>query len=116
MQTPTLENLPHAVHILSGDVQEIKKLLQQLTRPSTEKDQWFDIDELCKYHPDKPKKPTVYGWVSAGLIPSHKTGKRLRFLKSEIDLFLKEGKSTTQNDAANNADAFLSTANNRRRA
>lgn len=58
---------------------------------SAEADRWFDLKELCKYHPDKPTKPTVYGWVSAGTIPVHKGGKKLRFLKSEIDNWLKQG-------------------------
>lgn len=57
----------------------------------TEADRWFDLNELCIYHPDKPSKPTVYGWVSAGTIPVHKGGKKLRFLKSEIDNWLKQG-------------------------
>jgi excisionase family DNA binding protein len=49
-----------------------------------------------QYHPNKPSRPTVYGWVNAGTIPVHKGGKYLRFLKSEIDNWLKEGKKETQ--------------------
>jgi excisionase family DNA binding protein len=58
-------------------------------------DRWFDVNDLCQYHPDKPTKPTVYGWVYAGTIPVHKGGKKLRFLKSEIDNWLKQGRKKT---------------------
>lgn len=60
-----------------------------------ETDCWFDLNEFCAYHPDKPSKPTVYGWVNAGIIPVHKGAKKLRFLKSEIDSWLKQGRKIT---------------------
>ena len=63
----------------------------------TETDRWLNLTELCTYHPDKPQKPTVYGWVNAKIIPVHKGGKKLRFLKSEIDTWLKKGKKKTYN-------------------
>lgn len=67
------------------------------TKPEnkTKDDQWFDIDQLCSYHPDKPKKPTIYAWIGSRSIPHHKSGKKLRFLKSEIDAWLKTGKKKT---------------------
>jgi hypothetical protein len=55
------------------------------------KDEWFNLDQICKYLPDKPVNATVYGWVSKRLIPYHKKSKSLSFLKSEIDQWLKEG-------------------------
>lgn len=73
----------------------------------TETDRWFDINELCQYHPDKPSKPTVYSWVNAGSIPVHKGGKKLRFLKSEIDSWLKQGKKKTLTELASEADQYL---------
>jgi excisionase family DNA binding protein len=62
----------------------------QKNEQPTEIDRWFDLNELCEYHPDKPSKHTVYGWVNAGIIPVHKGGKKLRFLKSEIDNWLSQ--------------------------
>jgi excisionase family DNA binding protein len=73
----------------------------------TETDRWFDLNELCIYHPDKPSKATVYGWVHAGTIPVHKSGKKLRFLKSEIDEWLKQGRKKTISEIASDADIFL---------
>ena len=69
----------------------VKKVLIDLKEfKQIETDVWFDLGELCQYHPDKPSKPTVYGWVNARTIPVHKGGKKLRFLKSEIDNWLKK--------------------------
>lgn len=86
----------------------IKKILStQQTEPPTDPDRWFDLTELCEYHPDKPTKPTVYGWVSAGTIPVHKGGKKLRFLKSEIDNWLKQGRKKTLAEIASEADQYL---------
>jgi hypothetical protein len=67
----------------------------QVEQQPTENDCWFDLNEFCAYHPDKPSKPTVYGWVNAGIIPVHKGAKKLRFLKSEIDSWLKQGRKIT---------------------
>lgn len=72
---------------------------------------WLDLKELCNYHPDKPSKATVYGWVSAKTIPVHKTGKKLRFLKSEIDNWLLQGKKMTYADTTSEAVLFLSQRN-----
>lgn len=86
----------------------IKKVLStQQTEQPTETDSWFDLNELCIYHPDKPSKPTVYGWVNAGTIPVHKGGKKLRFLKSEIDNFLREGRKKNLHEIAAEADKHL---------
>jgi excisionase family DNA binding protein len=86
----------------------IKKVLstQQAEQP-TETDRWFDLNELCIYHPDKPSKPTVYGWVNAGTVPVHKGGKKLRFLKSEIDNWLRQGRKKTLAETASEADKYL---------
>jgi len=86
----------------------IKKVLStQQTEQPTETDRWFDLNELCQYHPDKPTKPTVYGWVNAGTIPVHKGGKKLRFLKSEIDNWLKQGRKKTLAETKAEAEAYL---------
>ena len=88
----------------------IKKVLstQQAEQP-TETDRWFDLNELCIYHPDKPSKPTVYGWVNAGIIPVHKGGKKLRFLKSEIDNWLRQGRKKTLAETASEAEQYFKT-------
>lgn len=91
----------------------IKKVLstQQAEQP-TETDSWLDLNELCEFHPDKPSKPTVYGWVNAGTIPVHKGAKKLRFLKSEINNWLKQGRKKTFSETESEADTYLSNKKN----
>ena len=105
----TFEQLPKAFTLLTIEIGEIKRLLlEKSNQQPTETDHWFDLNELCIYHPDKPSKPTVYGWVNAGIIPVHKGGKKLRFLKSEIDNFLRQGRKKTLAETASEADNYLS--------
>ena len=85
----------------------IRKVISENPQAEQPTDRWFDLNELCIYHPDKPSKPTVYGWVNAGIIPVHKGGKKLRFLKSEIDSWLKQGKRKTFSEIASEADTYL---------
>ena len=104
----TLETLPKAFTHLTNEVSEIKRLLlQKSNEQPTEIDRWLDLNELCIYHPDKPSKPTVYGWVNAGTIPVRKSGKKLRFLKSEIDNWLKQGRKKTLAETASEAENYL---------
>ncbi|MCF8255752.1 MAG: helix-turn-helix domain-containing protein [Bacteroidia bacterium] len=104
----TFNDLPNAFYNLTNEVREIKMLLlEKSNEQPTETDRWFDLNELCIYHPDKPSKPTVYGWVNAGTIPVHKGGKKLRFLKSEIDNWLKQGRKKTLAEASNEAEQYI---------
>ena len=109
METPTFENLPNAVFQLFNKLENIERLLSE-RNPKTqpEPDRWFDLSELCAYLSDKPAKPTVYGWVGSSLIPVHKTAKKLRFLKSEIDLWQLSGRKKTLQETAKEADQYLS--------
>ena len=104
----TFDNLPKAVANLSDEISEIKRLLlDRSVEDKKEADQWFNIAELRNYLPDKPAKPTVYGWVQDGLIPCHKGGKKLRFLKSEIDSWLKQGRKKTNAEIEAEAETYL---------
>lgn len=109
MNTITFESLPQAVTALTKEVGELKQiLLSKNTEPRTETDRWFNLNELCDYLPDKPKKATVYAWVWAQTIPVHKGGKKLRFLKSEIDTWLKSGRKKTLAEINAEAQTYLS--------
>jgi excisionase family DNA binding protein len=108
MELLTLETLPKAFVQLTYEVSEIKRLLlEKSNEQPKETDRWFDLNEFCDYHPDKPSKPTVYGWVHSGLIPVHKGSKKLRFLKSEIDDWIKQGRRKTLAETASEADSYL---------
>jgi excisionase family DNA binding protein len=84
---------------------EIKNLVQNKSESSQE-DKWYNLKALCNYHPDSPAKQTVYGWVNKGSIPVHKEGKKLRFLKSEIDEWLKRGKIKTSEDIDSEVEQY----------
>lgn len=102
----TFENVPQKVFEIFQQNQEILEHLRRLNPPQ-QIDQWFDLNELCSYLPDKPATATVYGWVHTAQIPCHKGGKKLRFLKSEIDLWLLQGRKKTLSETAKDADAYL---------
>jgi excisionase family DNA binding protein len=106
----TLETLPKAFTLLVKEVSEIKQLLlEKSIEQQTQTETWFDLKELCYYLPDKPSKNTVYGWVHSRKIPFHKGEKKLRFLKSEIDEFLLQGKNKTLLELNNEAELYLKT-------
>lgn len=112
MKTPISEK-PILFEDLPAEVQEIKRLILTLISLSQSSDQqvqdcWFDLNELIEYLPQKPAKPTVYSWVATQSIPFHKSGiggKKLYFLKSEIDEFLRNGgtKGFVTNKQANSS-------------
>lgn len=87
--TIKFEDMPKALAYLIEKVEELDRKLGSLNDASAlKKDEWMGIQELCAYLPTRPATQTVYGWTSAHLIPFHKKGKRIMFLKSEIDKWL----------------------------
>ncbi|MFC5270034.1 helix-turn-helix transcriptional regulator [Adhaeribacter terreus] len=95
MENLTFESLPGAVSKLLEDVAHLKSLLTSQASKPAETDRWFDLDELCAYLPGNPARATIYGKVHTREIPHKKVGKRLAFLKSEIDQWLKnQGRKT----------------------
>ncbi len=106
LENITFEKLPEAVSYLIAKVDALTKALQiKIEPPKT--DCWMNIDELTGYLPDHPAKATVYGWVSNRQIPHHKGGKKLRFLKSEIDEWLSSGKRKTNGEIMGEAEEFI---------
>ena len=91
----SFNDVPKAVAHLISKVEKIETLLSTKQPQSQNSDEWFNLDALCNYHPDKPAKPTVYAWIGQRLVPYHKKGKKLMFLKSEIDTWLKSGRRKT---------------------
>ena len=81
--------------IFKGWVKDVLSENQQAIPQVAESDRWMNLPELCEYLPDRPQKATVYSWVSNSLIPCHKGGKKLRFLKSDIDNWMKSGRKKT---------------------
>lgn len=111
-----------SVLITNITVEELLQLLessfqrhiQSNTNPESETVQWMDIETLREYLPDKPVKATVYAWVHGRSIPFYKGTKKLRFLKSEIDKWLQNGRQMTFHEISKKADANLKTLKNYR--
>ena len=87
-KTITFNDVPEAMSYLIEKFNRLEDLIESTVSPKNDEVQWLDIDALCEYLPDKPAKQTVYGWVCKKNIPFHKKGKKLQFLKSEIDRWL----------------------------
>lgn len=61
----------------------------------------MNIDKLRAYHPDCLARSTIYDRVCQNRIPVHEDGKKLRFLRSEIDQWLSDGRIKTKDEIGN---------------
>ena len=104
----TFEQLPQAVNNLTKEVSELKRLLieRQIKPTEDQQDVWLDLNELVAYDPEKRTKATWYSKISKGEVPYHKRGKKIYFLKSEIDDWLKAGKRKTNAEIEAQAEAY----------
>ncbi|HVN57777.1 MAG TPA: helix-turn-helix domain-containing protein [Bacteroidales bacterium] len=90
MEKITFDNLPDAVQELH---KKIDRLLNQTqAAKQSDPDKLLTLEELIEFLPEKPAKQTIYGWVNGRLIPYEKHGKRLYFRKSEVDMWLSNGR------------------------
>ena len=108
-QVKSLVEMPRALSYLISKVEALQQDVNNLRKRerASESPRWMNIDELCAYHPNHPKKQTVYEWVSKKTIPSHKTTKGLMFLQSEIDEWLKSGCQKTEEELTREALEFI---------
>lgn len=109
-QNLTFDQLPKAVTMLRKEVSELKRLLiEKQEQPTTEQpEQWLDLTDLIKYDPEKRTKPTWYSKISRNEIPHYKRGKKVYFLKSEIDEWLKQGKRKSNAEIEADSNTYLS--------
>ncbi|MEI8202922.1 MAG: helix-turn-helix domain-containing protein [Bacteroidota bacterium] len=103
----SFNDMPKAMAYLIDKVENLETLVSKKQSETQESDRWFNLQELQEYHPDHPAAPTVYAWVGQRLIPNHKHGKKLMFLKSEIDEWLKSGKRKTAAELRAEAAEFV---------
>lgn len=105
----TFDKLPEAVTMLTKEVSELKRLLiEKQEQPTTEQpEQWLDLNDLIQYDPEKRTKPTWYSKISRNEVPHYKRGKKVYFLKSEIDEWLKQGKCKSNAEIEAEAKAYL---------
>jgi hypothetical protein len=99
--------------VIDARLNNIESLLLDLKHNPKQKvvesdaDRWLDLNELVAYDPEKRSKQTFYSYIGQRRIPFHKKSKKLLFLKSEIDFWLKQGRKTTMAENAANADKHL---------
>lgn len=95
----SFDELPKAVNQINKQLQRIESLL--LRKKEEPKDKWFDLNDLVDYDPEKRTKATFYSYIHKREIPFHKRGKKLTFLKSEIDEWLKSHRKQTLEEIKN---------------
>src|SRR5690554_495308 len=105
----TFDQLPEAVSILRKEVSELTRLIKGQQQPTESPDQWLDLNELVEYDPERRVKATWYSKISKGEVPYHKRSKKLYFLKSEIDEWLKSGRQKTNSEIEAEAHTYLVT-------
>ena len=112
----TFEDLPKAMTWMMDKLNELTSKVDSINNQSAQPqtDQWMNLKELCEYLPNHPAEQTGYGWTSCHQIPFHKRGKRIMFLKSEIDTWLHDGKIKSQKELEAEAALFLKSKRNHR--
>ena len=105
----TFEDMPKAMSWMMDKLNELDSKIDGLNNsPQTAPSEiWMNLKELREYLPSHPAEQTVYGWTSCHQIPFHKKGKRIMFLKSEIDDWLHDGKMKSQKELEHEAEKFI---------
>ena len=94
----SFDQMPTVVSELKDEIRGLKVLIGNLIdrTDAQPQDGWMNIEEFQAFHPDHPAKSTIYEWVGKKTIPVHKDGKKLRFLRSEVEEWLNGGRHKTQ--------------------
>ena len=105
----TFEDMPKAMSWMMDKLNELDSKIDGLNNsPQTAPSEiWMNLKELREYLPSHPAEQTVYGWTSCHQIPFHKKGKRIMFLKSEIDDWLHDSKMKSQKELEQEAENFI---------
>lgn len=103
----SFDKLPEAVNTLSHKLDCLQREISRVNKPA-EEDKWMDLQALIEYLPINKSKNTIYGKVQRREIPFYKKGQELYFLKSEIDLWLKDGRLHTKSEIEDFADGLES--------
>ena len=86
-QILSFNDLPSALSLVINKLEILEEKFSTLmTQIQPDKGlEWLSVSELSEYLPTHPVEHTIYCWTSNKQIPFHKKGKRIMFLKSEID-------------------------------
>ena len=107
-----MANLLEDNKILSAKIDALNRKISASVGNSKDDDQRMDVNEAQKYIPGHPAVQTIYGWTFNNMIPYHKVGKRIYFVKSELDAWLSKEQHKSQEDLREEAEEYV---NNRRK-
>ncbi|MFR9504731.1 MAG: helix-turn-helix domain-containing protein [Rikenellaceae bacterium] len=87
MQFPerTFENLPLMVELMFNKIVELEAKIEALTPPKEER---TTIDTDAAVALTQKTKSTIYKLVRTGKIPAYKRGKKLYFIKEELEQWM----------------------------
>ena len=111
---PTFEMLPTLMlnliednKVLSAKLDAINRKLSASMGNNRDENERMDVTEAQKYIPGHPAVQTIYGWTSNNMIPYHKVGKRIYFLKSELDAWLSKEQHKSKDDLREEAEEYV---------
>jgi len=107
-----MANLLEDNKILSAKIDALNRKISASVGNTKDDDQRMDVSEAQKYIPGHLAVQTIYGWTSNNMIPYHKVGKRIYFVKSELDAWLSKEQHKSQEDLREEAEEYV---NNRRK-
>ncbi len=96
METPSFEQLPHAVARIFLKLQELEQLILIKQAPPKEADEQLTVQQAALFL--NLSVSTIYGKVCRSEIPVNKKGKRLYFYKSELLAWVKAGRKKTKEE------------------
>ena len=104
-----MANLLEDNKILSAKIDALNKKINMSLPANKQGDdnERMDVTEAQKYIPGHPAVQTIYGWTSNGQIPYHKIGKRIYFVKSELDEWLSHSQHKSDDDLRKEAEEYV---------
>lgn len=88
----------------------VSKVVSQITFPQLQpiqsQDELLTVPQAADFL--SLSVPTVYGLIHKAVIPHMKRGKRVYFSRADLMKYIQAGRVKTQEDFANDADAYLS--------
>lgn len=83
----------------SAQIQSLIEQNEELKKQKHEPvDEWLTIEGLSAYLPDHPKQGTIYQWVFNRRVPYYREHGKLRFLRSDIDNWLRTQRHATKKE------------------
>ena len=102
-----MANLLEDNKILSAKIDALNRKISASFSKNKDDDQRMDVAEAQKYIPGHPAVQTIYGWTSNNMIPYHKVGKRIYFVKSELDAWLSKEQHKSKDDLRKEAENYV---------